>query len=105
MSYPVNGISSVFVRKPNNGFLYLLALISGILCFNLLTDSHNEQAASGAGVFMLFVTIILVAQAIFRPATLVLKTASGDQQALSSRDKNHLLNVKSAIEQAVAQRG
>lgn len=59
----------------------------------------------GGALLSLIATGALLIVALTRPSVLVLRTASGDQRALRSRDQNALLTVKRAIEEAVARRG
>lgn len=99
-SYPVNGIGSVFVEKPNIVGTYLLAIVFGSTSFACITANNG-----GGTLLSLIAAVAFLAVALTRPSILVLRTASGDQKALRSRDQNELLTVKRAIEEAVARRG
>ena len=57
------------------------------------------------GIFLLIVAAVLMLAAYLSPHKLVFRTASGNQQALSSRNKAYLFEVKGAVEEAVHLRG
>lgn len=99
-SYPVNGIGSVYVRAPKR----MGTIITGIILIVLTIPFFGSGQLPIAFGFAIFGALLIIA-AIGRPHVLVLRTASGDQQALRSGDKKLLFAVKSAIEEAVALRG
>ena len=101
-SYPVNGIGSVLV-KPRE--LHWKALAGAIVAALIGFSAIGSKDGGAAGAAALVVAVALAFYAFTRPDTLVLRTASGDQDALSSRDKDLMNKVKSAIEVAVAKRG
>jgi hypothetical protein len=98
-TYPINGIGSVHIEKGN--LLGPIAVSAVLLFFGLAEGWPKETwqwvcAALG----------VLIGLAAFNwPAKLMLRTASGDQQALESVDMAHLQTVKNAIERAVTMRG
>jgi hypothetical protein len=65
----------------------------------------GSKDGAAAGAIALAVAGALAIFAFTRPDTFVLRTASGDQDALTSRDKDLMNKVKAAIEVAVAKRG
>lgn len=101
-SYPVNGIVSVFVR--NVGVLWWAAIVGAIAVLIGVNSSGSVQGYQNllAG---LVIGGGLIIYALTRPSVLVLKTAGGDVDALVTRDKAFLNDVKLAIEEAVAKRG
>ncbi len=99
-SYPINGIGSVHVQRPNRRGYITLAVIVGLVAL------VSTTTGPGPGTIVLWLAVAaLIFGAITRPYVLVLKTASGDQQALKSRKLQFLHTIKHAIEEAVAQRG
>lgn len=104
VTYPVNGIGSVFVKKPRIVGLLLAALFLGAMGVSGLAQDSGATDG-GSSVALLLAGAIVLAFALTRPSVLVLRTASRDQKALRSRNSAALLNVKRAIEEAVARRG
>ncbi|WP_126281944.1 DUF6232 family protein [Roseomonas gilardii] len=100
-TYPVNGIGSVLVRKSDPKTLIFLAVVCAIIGLIGLTD---KQGIPGS-IISFAIAAGFIYWAKSKPSILILRTASGDQQALKSRDKNLLQSVKLAIEQAVIARG
>ncbi len=104
VTYPVNGIGSVFVKRPRIVGLLLAALfLGGMGVSDLVKDSGPQD--SGSAVALLLAGAMVLAYALTRPSILVLRTASRDQRALRSRNGAALLAVKRAIEEAVTRRG
>jgi len=102
ISYPINGIGSVWVSKPSTPtFRIVFLVVVGIFA----AASFSDPKTVGMGVFFLVIAVVIFASMRGRPSHLVLKTSSGDQQALSSTDVAFLTSVKAAIEQAVTRRG
>jgi len=102
ISYPINGIGSVWVAKPSTpAFRIFFLVLLGFLVLVTLFDSKTV----GMGVFFLVIAVVVFASTTGRPSHLVLRTASGDQPALASTDLAMLSSVKAAIETAVARRG
>ncbi|MGI9408336.1 MAG: DUF6232 family protein [Hyphomicrobiaceae bacterium] len=102
ISYPINGIGSVFVQKPNRIIYYAIGgalLVAGV--FNVITSGGSDKA----GAIPVIVGLGLLVIGFTRTFNLVLRTASGDQQALKSRNAGKVINEKKAIEKAVALRG
>ena len=98
-SYPINGIGSVDVRPPDRskGVITGLVFIGfGIWWINSINNAGWVSIVLGGLVLLGSLSL---------PNHLVLRTASGDQQALDSRDKAYLSKIKAAIEQAVVMRG
>ena len=94
VAYPVNGIGSVFVRRPRIVGLVLLALGLGSM-------GVSDFAKGNGGLVLLLLGAGVLGYALTRPSILVLRTAGRDQKALHSRDGASLLAVKRAIEEAV----
>ncbi|KQY88263.1 DUF6232 family protein [Pelomonas sp. Root1444] len=93
-TYAVRNITSTAAwSKPQSWALPLLLLLSGFVAF-------SSKDGIGAGVLLL-----LVAAALFyfgRPWHFVkLSTASGEVKALKSRDKNYVLQVVNALNDAM----
>ena len=102
VSYPVNGIGSVLV-KPRTVSLGVLVLA---VILALVGLSAFAQTDGVVGVILLLaIAAAFCWYAFSRPDVLVLRTASGDQNALSSKIGELMNSVKTAIEVAVAQRG
>lgn len=100
-SYPINGIGSVDIKKPDNESAFGMA----ILAFGAAVVAGYNGAEPGVIGLLIVVAVIALIVGYGKPSFLVLRTASGDQQALSSKKAEYLLKVKSAIETAVAMRG
>jgi Family of unknown function (DUF6232) len=101
VSYPVNGIGSVLVQKPKPSVLFF---ISGIL-----VAVPGVAVLFGEGNFSGLIAVGLGAICMYlafsKPSTLVLRTASGDQNVLQNKDTELLQKVKKAVETAVVRRG
>lgn len=101
-SYPINGIGSVDVENPKRGKTFMVALIAGIAAWISISEGNE---LNGFGVCAAIICALAIITLFLLPYVLVLRTASGDQQALTQRNKDYLLRVKAAIEQAVVTRG
>jgi hypothetical protein len=109
-SYQVANIGSVTVhvqRKMNSfaAFLLVMALVAVVGGFN--AQSNNLDYA--IWVFVAAAACIIgaiVVQNIWpkRISTLILKTSSGDIQALVSQDGAHVASVQQALEEAFIRR-
>jgi hypothetical protein len=101
VTYPVNGIGSVYVMKPKRVGLFVVGIIAVIIGLALLPSKDSSVAGL---VISVFGALMLLA-AWRKPHKLMLRTASGDQQAYESTSKNDLFQIKAAIERAVVLRG
>jgi Family of unknown function (DUF6232)/GYF domain 2 len=99
VTYPVNGIGSVRVDPPNRQTLIVGGVLIGLLGFAGLGGKSEL-----AGILIIGAVICLIA-AFRRPYRLMIKTASGDQQAFVSTKRQVLEEMKQAIEKAVVHRG
>ena len=99
VTYPVNGICGVFIKRPRIVGLALLALALGAM------GASDLAKGSDGGLVLLAVSAVVLAFALTQPSILVLRTASRDQKALHSRNRTELLAVKRAIQEAVTRRG
>ncbi len=95
-SYPVNGIGSVMVIKPR--WLGLL-IAGGALAL------AGVALIQSSGIYAVLLGAALIAVGLLLPHRLMIRTASSNQQALTSRNRTFLFSVKQAIETAVALRG
>jgi len=98
-SYPINGIGSVYVYKPNFIVFYIIAGVCIVIAYDV-----REENPDFVPVFVAISFICIVAS-FFRKSSLKIRTSSGDQQLLKSRNSKLLESIKSAIEKAVALRG
>ena len=79
------------------------AIIVGAILVLMGLGSLGSNVVGGLAIGL--VGAALLAYGLTRPSVLVLRTASGDQDALFSRDQEMMNRVKGAIEAAVIQRG
>ena len=100
--YPISGITSVksLVQRPMKGPMILIA-IGVIALANAVIEGHIDMLGyvlvfGGGGLFWL----IKGAKYI-----LVLSTASGEVQALTSRNQTFISRIVNALNQAIVQRG
>jgi len=101
ITYPINGIGSVYVQKPDRAGLIVFGLILIALGLWLANDVNSRIA----GFVCAGIGVLIVLAAMGKPHKLMLRTASGDQQAYESTRKRELHEIKAAIEQAVVLRG
>jgi ABC-type bacteriocin/lantibiotic exporter with double-glycine peptidase domain len=107
-SYPITAISSVSAqhRESVNRTFVSIGLV---LIIVVLMIGYFEWASwilvGIAGGIIVVITIILSSAFPIRTATLVLTTASGETQALTSRDIAGVEQVKLLIEDAFTARG
>lgn len=107
-SYQIAAISSVSVQHQEN--VNRIFLSTGLLLIiAALAIGYFEWASwievGVAGGIIVVITIILSSALPIRTATLVLTTASGETQALTSRDIAGVEEVKLLIEDAFTVRG
>jgi Family of unknown function (DUF6232) len=107
-SYQIAAISSVSVQHQEN--VNRIFLSTGLLLIiAALAIGYFEWASwievGVAGGIIVVITIILSSALPIRTATLVLTTASGETQALTSRDIAGVEEVKLLIEDAFTARG
>jgi len=95
VSYPVNGIGSVRI-EPSKAVIFI---VLAVLAF-LFAMSSSDARGIGIGI-----ACVLALFALNARAKLILRTASGDQTALTAMRKRALTPVMAAIEQAVSIRG
>lgn len=95
VSYPVNGIGSVRIAPSGAAKFFVLAAIAA------LVGAANPEIRA----FAFFGAIVLVLVGFSAKAKLVIRTASGDQTALTARRKTALSPIMEAIERAVSIRG
>ena len=102
VSYPINGIGSVLVAAPQRAGLIVFTCVCVLLGLSSAVDWNvTKNFSIGCLVF----AAVLALVAYQRPFRLQIRTASGDQNVLESTDRNKLEKIKSAIEQAVVNRG
>ena len=93
-SYPINGIGSVYVYKPNSIVLYVIAGVCIVIAYNARETNPDNVPV-----------LVIISASFLRQSSLKIRTSSGDQQLLKSRNLKLLESIKSAIEKAVALRG
>ena len=98
-SYPINGIGSVFIKPAKRTLPVLLAILFLLVA---VVFSQSDTGLAGGAILLTFVCAVA---AVLAKNGLILRTSSGDQRALAARGRRTLLEVKAAIEQAVALRG
>ncbi len=107
-SYQIANIGSVRVvplkkRNPVAVVIFLLGL--GLLAVAIFGHYDNEPAEAKSGVVLAGLGMMLAAGLLQfawprRVFMLMLKTSSGDVEALKSRKKKFVFDVKQAVEQA-----
>ncbi len=98
-SYPIASIGSVRIDSPRRIAQYVIGALLIILGFFGLSQD------SGWPWFVMILGAFLIVRAFGLPHKLMLRTASGDQQAYNSRKLGDVEAVKAAIEKAVTSRG
>jgi uncharacterized membrane protein (UPF0182 family) len=94
-----------------NGFATLLIFLAiGMLVLAIFMASKGAPAHEAYAVVGISVVVIVAAIAVQKiwpllVHTLILKTSSGDIQALVSRNSGHVFAVQGAIERAFVLRG
>ena len=105
-SYPVNGIGSVSIDPPRRGLVIFLAIALGLFILLIFAGGADHLRDTMPILMpMIFLDVLLVLAAASRPYRLKLRTASGDQTAMTATSTTNLQRIKVAIEQAVAKRG
>jgi hypothetical protein len=107
-SYQIANIGSVRVvplKKRNPVAVVVFFLGLGLLAVAILGPYGNDLAEAKSGVAIAGLGILLAAcllQLVWprRVFMLILKTSSGDVEALTSRKKRFVFDVKQAVEQA-----
>jgi hypothetical protein len=109
VSYPINGITAVFVNREEFNFSTLLFGVIVLVLAGLSITGELNILAGVAWFWQVLALIIggLMIYYVFflRPYFLMVRTASGDTRCLESSDKEFIVSVRSAIETAVAGRG
>jgi len=98
--YPINGIIGVEIKKPNNANDFIFA----VLAFIAAGAAWYDEAGPIVAGIILATGVIYFLIGFLKPSFLVLRTANGDQQALSSKNLVYLLAVKTAIETVMTER-
>jgi hypothetical protein len=104
VTYPINGIGSVRVEKPNRTSGIVIGLILCIIGIIVFAEGKPGEL-NWVAIAVAVVGALIVMGAINRPYRLMLRTASGDQQAYETTNKGELLKIKEGIERAVVLRG
>jgi uncharacterized protein DUF6232 len=101
-TYQIANIGSVTIvdKRRLRGIAIALFLIG----LALATQMNANQNMGAVGIGGLILSIIVQMVWPVRESTLVLKTSSGDIQAITSRDREYVDELKGAIEQAFAMR-
>jgi hypothetical protein len=98
-SYPIASIGSVRVDSPDRRGAIVGCIVAAVIALVALGQ------ASGWAVLAGLVAVGLLARVFTLPHKLMLRTASGDQQAYESTKLDDVEAVKAAIEKAVTLRG
>jgi hypothetical protein len=106
VSYPINGITAVFVNREEFNFSTLLFGVI-VLVFAGLNINGDLNIISGWGwqVLVLIIGGLTIFGSFHRPYFLMVRTASGEIRCLESADSEFIFSVRSAIDTAVAARG
>lgn len=99
-SYPINGITAVFVAQKD---VNVKAIIGAIILGFIGLGALASEAVTG--LIFLAIAGALVYFAFQRPFRLMIRTAAGDSQGLEDKSVEFIESVRRAIESAVAQRG
>lgn len=105
-TFPINGIGSVTVVEPYRSDKMAAAAIFGVIgvCFFVAGFSRGGVCFVAA-VVLFCITALIYLSAKDLPYTLIIRTASGDSRAMSTSNRQYLLQVKEAIEIAATMRG
>jgi hypothetical protein len=101
-SYQIANIGSVRIvagRKFRPGFVLLFIAGIAMSIYAMLAD-EDARAVGIAGVCLVLMAAVLQAILPKKEYTVVLKTSSGDVEALHSLKRNYVSQVKAAIEDA-----
>jgi len=101
VSYPVNGIGSVRIERPNRLLPFLVTI--GCLMF-FATSFADPKITVQQAIVAAAIGFAAAAYGYRMPSTLILRTASGDQSAMKGSN-SELEPVMLAIEKAVSARG
>lgn len=99
-SYPIAGIVSVSVRRPDRGLLAAGLFLTALALFSFLAPGESK----GSGL-LVAVGLVLAYLGWRRPTRLVIATAGAERVALKSTNAQFLEATRDAILQAVSQRG
>jgi hypothetical protein len=106
VSYPINGITAVFINREefNSKFIFYGVIV---LLFAGLNINGDLNIISGWGwqVLVLIIGGLTIFGSFHRPYFLMVRTASGEIRCLESADSEFIFSVRSAIDTAVAARG
>ena len=100
VSYPVASIGAVSISKEKS-MLARLGIVVGLIGLISFFGANKELAL---GWLVAGIALVVIGNVLIK-TTLMLRTASGNQQAYSSSDKEFVQQLKAAIETAVAKRG
>lgn len=101
ITYPTNSISSVSIAAPER----LGWIAVGLLAFLTAAGMFGVRNNAGIATVVLVAGAVLLAIAYALPHKLMFNTAGGETQALTSRNRDFLADVKKAIEIAAAMPG
>jgi len=106
-TYPVNGIGSVPVMRPDQRkkFAVISAMVLWMLAVIVQVSNRPITELLTMLIIPTFVTMGMIVWIKSVKSVLFLRTASGDIQAVLSPDIHFLRSVQDAIEEAVSQRG
>lgn len=113
-TYSVANIGSVYITQQKIGGLIVAAVVFGIMALGGVgalvapdesSSGDDHSALLGITAAFAFVTAACIIAVIKRKYYLTFRTASSDQKALASTNKQYLLKLQKAIEQAITQRG
>lgn len=102
-TYAMSGITSVkmYRQAPNLGFAIFLLILGLLVCLGGLGGSF-KVAAFGAVMAAVAVVLIVTAKSSYH---VLLKTASGEAQALTSRDVAFIRRVVEGLNASIVHRG
>lgn len=113
-TYSVANIGSVYITQQKIGGLIVASVIFGIMTLGGVgalvapdesSSGDDRSALLGITAAFAFVMAACIVAVIKRKYYLTFRTASSDQKALASTNKQYLLKLQKAIEQAITQRG
>ncbi len=102
ISYPINGITAVYVWRKK---LSIAGVGCGVCVALFAAYLLTDPRWANVGWLLLAGGVLIVLYNVNRPYWLMLRTAGGDSQALQHKDGAYLQKIREAIEQAVASRG
>lgn len=105
VSYPINGITAVFVNREEFEYKSLLFGVIILVLAGLSITGDLYNPGWGWQVLAVFLGGIAILGSFHRPYFLMVRTASGEIRCLESADSEFIFSVRSAIETAIAKRG